>query len=158
MQCCLSRRILSSLLKCNALMPHVYVRECRAGFIVYSQWLHHHGNEWRAYSLPFRLNYTPLPPPAPPPPMPPPTKNTSCAEGRMQGGALAPPANLSLAAATAACQSNRRCYGFTATVPFSSATCGASLPLREVLFKDAWGARRITRNAKYTSWVLLHRD
>ena len=24
-------------------------------FIVYSQWLHHHGNEWRAYSLRVRL-------------------------------------------------------------------------------------------------------
>lgn len=134
---------------------------------MYSQWLHHRGNEWRAYSLPFRLNYTPLPPPAPPPPMPPPAKNTSCVEGQMQGGALAPPANISFAAATAACQSNRRCYGFTASVPFSSATCdtqepagtnGTSLLLRDVLFKDAWGARRITRDAEYTSWALLHRD
>jgi hypothetical protein len=32
------------------------------------------------------------------------------------------------------------------------------LPLRDVLLKDAWGARRITKDAKYTSWMLLHRN
>lgn len=88
----------------------------------------------------------------------------------MQGGALAPAANMTLTAAIAACQDNRRCYGFTASVPFNSATCatrdpvgtrGANAlenPLRDVLLKDAWGARRITKDAKYTSWALLHRN
>jgi hypothetical protein len=92
-------------------------------------------------------------------------------EGAMAGGALAPAANLTIAAATAICQSNTRCYGWTASVAFSPAVCGAAaagrqgqeeegeaVVLRDVLFKDAWGARRVTKNEKYTSWVLLHHE
>jgi hypothetical protein len=126
------------------------------GFIVYSQWLHHHGNEWRAYSLRFRLNYQPLPPPAPPPPPPPPPKNTSCVEGVMAGGSLGPAANLSIAAATAQCQANPRCHGWSAgyagELRYGAAGCAAAAPstmLHNVAFKDSWGARRITKNTQY---------
>ena len=77
----------------------------------------------------------------------------------MAGGELAPPANMSLAQATAICQGNRRCYGWTAAMPFFAAGCaGDSATLRSVQFKDAWGARRITKAKEFTSWVLLHRE
>lgn len=85
----------------------------------------------------------------------------------MQGGALAPAANMTLKEATTACQVNRRCFGWTASVPFNSLACSAQGPggtndtallLTDVLFKDAWGARRVTKDASFTSWVLLHRD
>eukprot|EP01052_Picozoa_sp_SAG31_P016618 SAG31_NODE_1107_length_9877_cov_4.000102_2_plen_357_part_00 len=126
------------------------------GFVVYSQWLHHRGNEWRAYSLPFALNYRPLPPPSPPSSPP----NTSCIEGTMAGGELMPPTNMTLLAATKLCQGNIRCAGWTAERTHSNATCldePSTQLLHNVRFKDLWGARRVTKNPDFTSWFLLHR-
>ena len=78
----------------------------------------------------------------------PPTSST-CLPGEMGGGSQYT-ANLTLAAATAWCQNQSRCAGFTALAAFPAA-CSDTAAVLLCYFKDRYGAVR--RNPKTEGWA-----